>query len=65
MYLLQHIEASLGSKIKGLLDKTDSGVLYTDSYVARYVFMHMRRMKDYREAKHHLYLSGPVVYTVV
>ena len=32
----QHIEASLGSKIKGQLDKTDSGVIFTDSYVARY-----------------------------
>ena len=33
----QHIEASLGSKIRGQLDKTDSGVIFTDSYVARYL----------------------------
>ena len=36
---VQHIEASLGSKIKGQLDKTDSGVIFTDSYVARYTYM--------------------------
>lgn len=35
-FLLEHIEASLGIRIMGRLDKTDSGVLYTESYVARY-----------------------------
>lgn len=35
-FLLEHIEESLGTRIIGRLDKTDSGVLYTESYVARY-----------------------------
>jgi len=39
VYLMQHIEASLGSTIKGQLDKTDSGVIYTESYVARYQYI--------------------------
>ena len=33
---LQNIESCLGTKIKGQLDKTDSGVIYTDAYVSRY-----------------------------
>ena len=32
---LQHIEAALGKAIKGQLDKMDSGIIYTDSYVSR------------------------------
>ena len=36
--LFQHIEAALGKTIKGQLDKTDSGIIYTDSYVSRYNF---------------------------
>ena len=32
---LQYIEAALGKAIKGQLDKMDSGIIYTDSYVSR------------------------------
>ena len=35
--LSQHIEAALGKTIKGQLDKMDSGIIYTDSYVSRYI----------------------------
>ena len=39
MSSLQHIEAALGKTIKGQLDKMDSGVIYTDSYVSRWSFV--------------------------
>lgn len=33
--IFQHIEAAIGTKIKGQLDKAGSGAIYTDTFVAR------------------------------
>ena len=32
----QHVESALGTRIKGRLDKVDSGIIYTEAYVARW-----------------------------
>lgn len=34
--IMQHIESAIGNKITGQLDKTGSGAIYTDAFVARY-----------------------------
>lgn len=35
--LLQHMELALGKIIKGQRDKLNSGIIYTNSYVLRYM----------------------------
>ena len=36
---IQIIEDALGGKIHGELDKSESGIIYTEAYVCRYICM--------------------------
>ena len=36
LFWLQYVEAALDVQIRGHLDKSDAGIIYTESYVNRY-----------------------------